>query len=184
MRSVSEAHEFLGTPSSPQPASKSSPAPTRAPTSRAPRGAKKVALPSAKLEPVEGSSDPLGPLGIAQSPSGLESPPSPPLKEQSLPIRNAQQTQSSPPSKRNTTQSRHGAEDEDAVSQSGQRLRSQASPQPGAIEGPRRPTQPSVSIEQAARPTFNITVGDPHKVGDPISSHIVYQVRTKVRLFR
>ena len=40
--------------------------------------------------------------------------------------------------------------------------------------------QPSVSIEQAARPTFDITVGDPHKVGDLTSSHIVYQVRTKV----
>ena len=47
-------------------------------------------------------------------------------------------------------------------------------------ENTRRQTQPSVSIEQAARPSFDITVGDPHKVGDPISSHIVYQVRTKV----
>ena len=36
-----------------------------------------------------------------------------------------------------------------------------------------------MSIEQAAKPTFNITVGDPHKVGDMTSSHIVYQVRTK-----
>jgi sorting nexin-1/2 len=45
---------------------------------------------------------------------------------------------------------------------------------------PQRQTQPSVSIEQAARPTFNISVGDPHKVGDLTSSHTVYQVRTKV----
>jgi hypothetical protein len=44
-----------------------------------------------------------------------------------------------------------------------------------------RQTQPSMSIEQAAKPSFNITVGDPHKVGDLTSSHIVYQVRTKVR---
>lgn len=44
----------------------------------------------------------------------------------------------------------------------------------------RRETQPSVSIEQAAKPSFNITVGDPHKVGDLTSSHIVYLVRTKV----
>lgn len=47
-------------------------------------------------------------------------------------------------------------------------------------ENNRRQTQPSVSIEQAARPSFDITVGDPHKVGDLASSHIVYQVRTKV----
>jgi sorting nexin-1/2 len=45
-----------------------------------------------------------------------------------------------------------------------------------------RQTQPSVSVEQAAKPHFYITVGDPHKVGDITSSHIVYQVRTKVRL--
>jgi sorting nexin-1/2 len=44
----------------------------------------------------------------------------------------------------------------------------------------RRDAQPSVSIEQAAKPTFDISVGDPHKVGDLTSSHIVYQVRTKV----
>nr|6H7W_A Chain A, Putative vacuolar protein sorting-associated protein [Thermochaetoides thermophila DSM 1495]6H7W_B Chain B, Putative vacuolar protein sorting-associated protein [Thermochaetoides thermophila DSM 1495]6H7W_E Chain E, Putative vacuolar protein sorting-associated protein [Thermochaetoides thermophila DSM 1495]6H7W_F Chain F, Putative vacuolar protein sorting-associated protein [Thermochaetoides thermophila DSM 1495]6H7W_G Chain G, Putative vacuolar protein sorting-associated protein [T len=30
-----------------------------------------------------------------------------------------------------------------------------------------------------ARPTFHITVGDPHKVGDLATSHIVYSVRTK-----
>ena len=44
----------------------------------------------------------------------------------------------------------------------------------------RRDTQPSVSVEQAAKPTFDITVGDPHKVGDLTSSHIVYLVKTKV----
>jgi sorting nexin-1/2 len=37
-----------------------------------------------------------------------------------------------------------------------------------------------MSIEQAAKPTFQIYVGDPHKVGDLTSSHIVYQVSTKV----
>lgn len=47
----------------------------------------------------------------------------------------------------------------------------------------RRDTQPSVSVEQAAKPTFDITVGDPHKVGDLTSSHIVYLVKTKVRLY-
>lgn len=45
----------------------------------------------------------------------------------------------------------------------------------------RRDTHPSISVEQAAKPTFEILVGDPHKVGDLTSSHIEYQVRTKVR---
>ena len=36
-----------------------------------------------------------------------------------------------------------------------------------------------MTVEQAAKPSFEITVGDPHKVGDLTSSHIVYQVRTK-----
>lgn len=39
-----------------------------------------------------------------------------------------------------------------------------------------------MSVEQAAKPTFYITVGDPHKVGDITNSHIVYQVQTKVYL--
>lgn len=47
-------------------------------------------------------------------------------------------------------------------------------------EPPRRDTQPSVSVEQAAKPSFNISVGDPHNVGDLTSSHTVYLVRTKV----
>jgi sorting nexin-1/2 len=39
-----------------------------------------------------------------------------------------------------------------------------------------------MSIEQAAKPSFDITVGDPHKVGDITSSHIVYQVQTRASL--
>ena len=63
----------------------------------------------------------------------------------------------------------------------GRRQRYHASSQAAGPDALKRQTQPSVSIEQAARPTFEITVGDPHKVGDLTSSHIVYQVRTKVR---
>lgn len=47
----------------------------------------------------------------------------------------------------------------------------------------RSSTQPSVSVEEASKPTFYITVGDPVKIGDLTSSHIVYSVRTKVRFF-
>ena len=72
-----------------------------------------------------------------------------------------------------------GDDDRSSV-HSRQRYASAGQPSAGGIETSRRQTQPSVSIEQAARPTFDITVGDPHKVGDLTSSHIVYQVRTKV----
>jgi sorting nexin-1/2 len=47
---------------------------------------------------------------------------------------------------------------------------------------PQRQTQPSVSVEQAAKPSFHIYVGDPHKVGDLTSSHTEYSVTTKVNL--
>lgn len=60
------------------------------------------------------------------------------------------------------------------------RLKNPPPVQPPSVESPKRQTQPSISVEQAAKPTFTITVGDPHKVGDLTSSHIVYQVRTKV----
>ena len=54
-------------------------------------------------------------------------------------------------------------------------------PVEAALPSPiRTSSQPSMSIEQAAKPNFYITVGDPHKVGDLTSSHIVYSVRTKV----
>ncbi|SPQ21297.1 30e92cfd-e687-487f-9ed4-4e11597ced81 [Thermothielavioides terrestris] len=53
-------------------------------------------------------------------------------------------------------------------------------PVQAALPSPvRSATLPSVSVEQAARPVFHISVGDPHKVGDLTSSHIVYSVRTK-----
>jgi sorting nexin-1/2 len=50
-----------------------------------------------------------------------------------------------------------------------------ATPVQGRSTGP-----PSISLEHAAKPMFYISVGDPHKVGDLTSSHIVYSVRTKV----
>jgi sorting nexin-1/2 len=52
--------------------------------------------------------------------------------------------------------------------------------QPPSNSAPQRQTQPSVSVEQAAKPVFHISVGDPHKVGDLTSSHTEYSVFTKV----
>jgi sorting nexin-1/2 len=56
----------------------------------------------------------------------------------------------------------------------------QPPPVQAALPSPVRSAQhPSVSVEQAARPSFRIAVGDPHKVGDLTSSHIDSSVRTQ-----
>ncbi|KAK4159125.1 Vps5 C terminal like-domain-containing protein [Cladorrhinum sp. PSN259] len=151
-----------------------------------------------RLQAVE--DDPLGPLGAAASVStppatagsstgdlasplmGSGAPPVPPSKEHSLPIRTTMplaatgKRPSGPPDP-------HRIDDDDELEGSLYRQASgprQPPPIPGALPSPvRTTTQPSVSLEQAAKPSFHITVGDPHKVGDLTSSHIVYSVRTK-----
>ena len=65
-----------------------------------------------------------------------------------------------------------------------ERLQSQGPRVPPPVQAPahaapQRQAQPSVSVEQAAKPTFSIYVGDPHKVGDLTSSHTEYSVTTK-----
>ncbi|KAK3988340.1 Vps5 C terminal like-domain-containing protein [Cladorrhinum sp. PSN332] len=148
-----------------------------------------------RLQAVE--DDPLGPLGAASVPTppatggstndlaspllGSGAPPVPPSKEHSLPIRTTLPPAAS--SKRAAgPPDPHRIDDDDDEGSlyrqaSGPR---QPPPIPGALPSPvRATTQPSVSIEQAAKPSFHITVGDPHKVGDLTSSHIVYSVRTK-----
>ena len=56
-------------------------------------------------------------------------------------------------------------------------------PQPPArspgLEIPQQQRQPSISVLEAAKPTFHITVGDPHKVGDLTNAHTEYMVYTK-----
>ncbi|KAL9104215.1 MAG: hypothetical protein Q9163_000815 [Psora crenata] len=151
----------------------------KTPTSRGPRVAKKVALPATRLEPVNDSLGPLGPLGQDTTVSEPEQPPVPPLKEQSLPVRNARQALPHSPMGRNMLDSSDVGDDDRSSMSSRQRHHTQVQPPPGGLENVRRQNQPSVSIEQASRPSFGITVGDPHKVGDLTSSHIVYQVRTK-----
>jgi sorting nexin-1/2 len=121
---------------------------------------------------------PLGPLGDNATPAAVEQPPVPPQKEQTV-THNLRQpsiaTQS--PIGRNILDAGDGTDE----------IESPAGPkipppvEPALVSPTRRDTQPSVSIEQAAKPTFDISVGDPHKVGDLTSSHIVYLVKTKVR---
>jgi len=72
-------------------------------------------------------------------------------------------------------------QDEDDVEETGGRPRVPPPVQPSTREASQRATPSSVTVEQASKPTFNISVGDPTKVGDLTGSHTVYQVRTKVR---
>ncbi|KUL85183.1 hypothetical protein ZTR_06222 [Talaromyces verruculosus] len=139
----------------------------QSPARRGPRTSRKVSAQVTKLEAVDDTSDPLGPLGESTI---TEEAPIPPLKE-TVGARVAQPAYSA-------AQSSAGA----PVDRSEEQQRTVNPPPvqfPGTEAAQKRQTQPSISIEQAAKPTFNITVGDPHKVGDLTSSHIVYQIRTK-----
>ncbi|KAI5865253.1 vacuolar sorting protein [Durotheca rogersii] len=157
--------------------SQQSQASLKSPAGRGPRGPirRLVAQPT-KLEAVD---DPLGPLGPLGSSSGLsadtqpDEPPAPPQKEQVV-IRT---TMPPPAQRRSGPADPHRIDDDEYERPSGPRA---PPPVQAALPSPIRATsQPSVSVEQASKPTFYITVGDPHKVGDLTSSHIVYSVRTK-----
>ncbi|KAJ5744454.1 hypothetical protein N7533_009324 [Penicillium manginii] len=121
---------------------------------------------------------PLGPLGEAPSETSAtptDEAPAPPQKE-TIAGRSPPPPTTFPPAFGGTGLVESGNLEEDGA---GFRGPPPVQP-PSEAEGPKRQTQPSVSIEQAAKPTFDISVGDPHKVGDLTSSHIVYQVRTKL----
>ncbi|KAF9870770.1 hypothetical protein CkaCkLH20_11669 [Colletotrichum karsti] len=154
-------------------------------TSSAPRPSRSgpvrrlVAQPT-RLEAVD---DPLGPLGPLGAPAaaddhgadaGQDAPPVPPQKEQMV-IRTTMPPQQQ--ARRSGPADPHRIDDDEYDRPSGPR---QPPPVQAAHPSPvRTHTQPSMSVEQASKPTFTITVGDPHKVGDLTSSHIVYSVRTK-----
>ncbi|KAF6826870.1 sorting nexin 3 [Colletotrichum plurivorum] len=135
-----------------------------------------VAQPT-RLEAVDDPLGPLGPLGASagtdNGESGQDAPPVPPQKEQMV-IRTTMPTQQA---RRSGPADPHRIDDDEYDRPSGPR---QPPPVQAAHPSPvRTHTQPSVSVEQASKPSFQITVGDPHKVGDLTSSHIVYSVRTK-----
>lgn len=171
-QSASEPAASQGDTSTSQQTSSSQPAASA--TSPRARGPRRLVTQPTRLEAVE---DPLGPLGATPDDGSnpLDAPPVPPQKEQVV-IRTTmpQHQQARRPA------DPHGFDDDDAETQRGGRL-----PPPVDAARPssvRSSTQPSVSIEQAAKPSFQIYVGDPVKIGDLTSSHIVYSVRTKVRL--
>ncbi|PSS02490.1 Vps5 C terminal like-domain-containing protein [Coniella lustricola] len=154
-----------------------------------------VAQPT-KLQAVE-DDDPLGPLGAAATPAAAatDAPPLPPQKEpgssgaggpaamaSTLPVRTTMGgsvgSGGGAMSPRKVGDPHHIMDDDDDEGEDG-RIGGRAPPPVQAAQPVGRGMgPPSVSIEQAAKPSFNIAVGDPHKVGDLTSSHIVYSVRT------
>lgn len=151
--------------------------PTPRPTASrgTPRTPRRVALQPKRLEALDDALGPLGPLGDnAPVPvsKNTDQPPAPPEKETSLPYRSVPTAQSRPPPTDGV------GDGEGRIGAGKGRFSPQVQPSQTGVQ---RNTTPSVSVEQAAKPSFDISVGDPHKVGDMTSSHIVYQVRTKVR---
>ncbi|KAI1330101.1 vacuolar sorting protein [Xylariaceae sp. FL0255] len=148
----------------------------KSPSTRGNRGpVRRLVAQPTRLEAVD---DPLGPLGPLGENSGVgadsqaDEPPAPPQKEQMV-IRTTMPQQQKRPGPADP----HHIDDDDYDRPSGPRAPppvQAAQPSPIRTGG-----QPSVSVEQAAKPSFRITVGDPHKVGDLTTSHIVYAVRTQ-----
>lgn len=118
---------------------------------------------------------PLGPLGIEPAEEPVA--PIPPVKE--LASRTRPAGSSRPGTATSGASSGRGADyDDDGTGGFGSGARFPPPVQPAQFDGRTRQAQPSVSIEQASKPTFHITVGDPHTVGGAASSHTVYSVMT------
>ncbi|KAL5606847.1 hypothetical protein BROUX41_003224 [Berkeleyomyces rouxiae] len=143
-------------------------------------GPRRMVAQATKLQSVD--DDPLGPLGplggdspVATVGSSAAGPP-PPQKEQ-LVVRTTLPPSQRPAARRGPADPHHIDDDDISEGFAGPRA---PPPVAAAVASPVQPnSQPSVSIERAAKPSFHITVGDPHKVGDLTSSHIVYSVRTE-----
>ncbi len=160
-------------PNAPASLEPSSSQPLKSPAGRNPRTPRRPGTQPVRLQALDDSLGPLGPLGDNAPVPQADEPPVPPQKEQVLTHNIRQQPPASAQGK-----GLFGDDDDDVAPNQGPRIPPPV--QPAAQTPARRDTQPSVSIEQAAKPTFDISVGDPHKVGDLTSSHIVYLVRTKV----
>lgn len=150
----------------------------RSPSSKGPRTPRKIGAQPTKLEAVDDSLDPLGPLGDPSF-ATVDQGPTPPQKE-TIPSRNVRPATSASQSSTSAGLMDSVDLEDDGQMRPRMRVPPPVQPPPTGIDTPKRQTQPSISVEQAAKPTFEITVGDPHKVGDLTSSHTVYQVRTKV----
>lgn len=144
-------------------------------TSRPSRGPRRLVAQPTRLEAVD---DPLGPLSASpsQDAAAQDAPPVPPQKEQMVIRTTMPQSQQHPATRRPADP--HYIDDGELEEPRGPRV-----PPPVDAARPssvRSNNHPSVSVEQASKPNFQITVGDPVKIGDLTSSHIVYSVRTRV----
>lgn len=148
---------------------------TTSAASRPSRGPRRLVAQPTRLEAVD---DPLGPLSAASDneAAAAEAPPAPPQKEQMV-IRTTMSPQPQSQARRPADPHHIDYDDSESPAQGARAPPPVDAARPSSV---RSSTQPSVSVEQAAKPTFNITVGDPVKIGDLTSSHIVYSVRTKV----
>lgn len=143
------------------------------------RGPRRLVAQPTRLEAVE---DPLGPLSAANDDDAgapEATPPAPPQKEQ-LVMRTTMPPQQAAQPRRPADP--HRIDDDDDNLNAGSRAGPRVPPPVDAAlpSSNQSSHRPSVSVEQAAKPTFHISVGDPVKIGDLTSSHIVYSVRTKV----
>lgn len=179
MKAISSPSDKLAESSKPKQSDSVAPSstPLKSGPGRASRPIRRTAPQQVRLEAVDDPLGPLGPLGDTARAPQVDNPPAPPQKEQVV-THNVKQP---------LTQSQSGPigrdmldpdDDDEGGRTSGPRIPPPVQANQGAPV--RRDTQPSVSIERAAKPSFDITVGDPHKVGDLTSSHIVYLVKTKV----
>jgi len=145
----------------------------RTPGGRGGRTSRRFVTQPTQVETLDDDLGPLGPLGAPAAPE-VEQPPALPRKEDIA-------SRTSRPSTATSSKARGpGLDVDEDENDLPHRPRIPPPVQPQLQPNALRQTHPSVSIEQAARPTFNISVGDAHKVGDLTSSHTVFQVRTKV----
>jgi sorting nexin-1/2 len=170
--------ESLSKSKQPEPLQPSSSQPLKSPSGRHPRTPRRPGTQPVRLQALDDSLGPLGPLGENAPIPQADLPPAPPQKEQVV-THNIRQPLASSQSSVNRSMLDSVDLSDDVEPAVGPRIPPPV--QPSQAAPVRRDTQPSVSIEQAAKPHFDITVGDPHKVGDLTSSHIVYLVKTKVR---
>lgn len=145
---------------------------------RGPRTPRRLVAQPTRLSAVD---DPLGPLG--GSGSDVESSGPPPPQKEVVTSRTTMQGGEQEGKRAGPRDPHSLGEDGDGDGGDGEGEGGRAPPpvQVASPTGREGLGAPGVSVEEAARVSFYITVGDPHKVGDLTSSHIVYSVRTKVR---
>ncbi|KAF2399525.1 Vps5-domain-containing protein [Trichodelitschia bisporula] len=170
----------LASPSSkPAPSASTPAATTSAPSrSRPSRTPKRYGTQPTRLEAVDSTLGPLGPLGDDfPTAEPLASPGPAQRKEQIAPGPPPGSSQSSLRDMMHSVDLNDNGDGDDEDGPPRPRVPPPVQPPQGDFR--ERSVQPSVSVVEAAKPSFQITVGDPHKVGDLTSAHTEYQVYTK-----